>query len=173
MVKIIFICIALTAAVVWSSGWFFAPRRVRHRKNIKKAKKLLQMFRSWQGRHTAPKILVYLRKIDPFVFEEVVLTALKDQGAKITRNARYTADGGVDGRFRLNGTVWLVQAKRYCGAINAQHIIDFARVCNGSKGLFVHTGRTGKKSKSVTPHNLFVVSGKRLVDLIFGNLNIG
>lgn len=167
----IFIIAVLLTISLRAYGWYFNARRMRHRKNIKKAKELIKMFRSWEGEQIEPRVLGYLRKIDPLVFEELVLTALKDLGAKIKRNSRYTGDGGIDGSFRLNGLKWLIQAKRYSGAINPQHIKEFSKVCNGYKGLFVHTGRTGEKSKAALPQNLSIISGGRLVGLVLGRLN--
>jgi restriction system protein len=78
---------------------------------------------------------------------------------------KYTGDGGIDGRCKINGVDYLIQAKRY-----KAHIQEFAQICNKrqKKGLFVHTGKTGKKSKSVIQNsNLTLISGNRLLDLLF------
>lgn len=164
----VFYMAIILAVLIRIHGWYFNSRRLRHRKKIKTAKALIRMFRSWESLDKEPRIIGYLRKIDPLVFEELVLTALKDLGAKIKRNTRYTGDGGIDGSFKLNGYKWLVQAKRYSGAINPQHILEFSEVCNGHKGLFVHTGRTGKKSKDALSPNISIISGDRLVGLVLG-----
>lgn len=152
--------------------WYCKPRRVRHRKNIKEAKTLIKRFRSWEGENIAPRVMGYLRKIDPLVFEEIILTALHDAGARIKRNRRYTGDGGVDGVFYLKGNKWLIQAKRYSSAINPQHVADFARICDGGNGIFVHTGRTGNKSKEAKPANVSIISGSNLVNLIVSGMLI-
>ena len=55
----------------------------------------------------------YLRQVNPFLFEEMILTALKRHGFKIKRNRRYTGDGGIDGQAWWNGQHYLIQAKRY------------------------------------------------------------
>ncbi|WP_192840691.1 restriction endonuclease, partial [Enterobacter hormaechei] len=40
----------------------------------------------------------YLRKIDPFVFEELLLEGFEAHGFRTIRNKRYTGDGGIDGQ---------------------------------------------------------------------------
>jgi len=47
--------------------------------------------------------IAYLRKIDPYVFEELLLEALLSKGFKITRNKRYSGDGGIDWQSLLQG----------------------------------------------------------------------
>lgn len=112
----------------------------------------------------------YLRKIDPFTFEEMILEALEARGHKIKRNHRYTGDGGIDGRAWLNGELHLIQAKRYSGHIAPSHIRDFCRLVNTHecRGLFVHTGKTGNASRAVTnaDPNISIISGQRLLDLL-------
>ena len=113
--------------------------------------------------------MTYLRQVDPFVFEEMILTAIKRKGLRIERNKRYTGDGGIDGKCYVNGQLYLIQAKRYSGHINPAHVIEFAGVCkrHNSKGFFVHTGKTGRKSKSVFNNtNIELISGDRLLKLL-------
>lgn len=82
-----------------------------------------------------PATLAYLRKIDPFVFEEPLLTCLADKGFRVQRNERYTGDGGIVGRFvdRL-GRVFLLQAKSYKGAISSSHVGTFLTLLSKQKG---------------------------------------
>ena len=47
------------------------------------------------------KIIVYLRKINPFVFEELILSVIEDSNIRVYRNRRYTGDGGVDGMIKI------------------------------------------------------------------------
>lgn len=99
------------------------------------------------------------------------------QGILVARNRRYTGDGGVDGRITIDGALYLIQVKRYKSAINPAHIVDFAKVVDhdprAAGGLFVHTGRTGPKSRAAArDHGVVMVSGQRLVDLIHGDLNL-
>ena len=120
---------------------------------------------------TPPKQFYYLRSLDPFVFEEMVLIALERHGYKVIRNKRYTGDGGIDGRAYLNGQHYLIQSKRYRKHINAAHVEAFAQICKRRKGrgLFVHTGRTGAQSRRVANHtNVEIISGARLLKLLSG-----
>lgn len=111
----------------------------------------------------------YLRGLDAFVFEEMILTSLKRQGYIIVRNDGYTGDGGVDGRAYLNGQHYLIQAKRYSGNIKAKDVEDFAKICKRrkGKGLFIHTGKTGDTAKQAALDlNVEIISGARLLKLL-------
>lgn len=112
----------------------------------------------------------FLRKVDPFTFEEMILESYELRGHKVKRNHRYTGDGGIDGRVWLDGELHLVQAKRYAGHISAAHMRDFCHLvaAKGCKGLFVHTGRTGGASRTLASddENVTIVSGQRLLDLL-------
>lgn len=117
--------------------------------------------------------LVYLRKINPYVFEEVLLTAFSRQGYRIKRNPRYSGDGGTDGQVWINGGRWLIQAKRFSSCIQSSHVRDFAELVRSEQchGFFVHTGRTGEVSRealSASPH-VTLISGGRLLTLLSGN----
>lgn len=111
-----------------------------------------------------------LRRTNPFVFEEVILTAFKNAGFKIKRNRRYTGDGGIDGRVKIKGKWFLIQAKRYSSAINNAHVTDFANVCrkHRKRGIFIHVGRTGPKSQLAFANhpNVTRLSGQQVIDLI-------
>ncbi len=137
----------------------------KHRQNIKKAKKILIKLSSIKNKGS---ILVYLRKIDPFVFEELLLCAYEQKGFKVIRNKRYTGDGGIDGKVVINGSIYLIQAKRYANHINPKHVESFAEICRKQhcKGLFIHTGKTGAKSYQSTKGLIDIISGSRLLDLI-------
>lgn len=111
----------------------------------------------------------FLRGLDAFVFEEMILTSLKRQGYIIVRNDGYTGDGGVDGRAYLNDQHYLIQAKRYSGHIKAKDIEDFAKICNRRKGigLFIHTGKTGDTAKEAAQKlNVKIISGVKLLELL-------
>lgn len=111
----------------------------------------------------------YLRKVDPFTFEEMILTALEREGHSITRNRRYTGDGGVDGRVVINDTKYLIQAKRYKSHISPKDVSDFVSLCARQKrsGLFVHTGKTGPASrKTAALYPIQIVSGSKLLCLL-------
>lgn len=111
----------------------------------------------------------YLRNQNPFLFEELILTALKRNGNKIKRNSRYTGDGGIDGQCWIEGQHYLIQAKRYRNHINAEDVRAFSQLCKtkGTKGMFVHTGKTGKKSRQEADR-VTIVSGNNLLTLLLG-----
>lgn len=141
-------------------------RRNRHYRNISTGNRVIQKLNAIE--HDGAK-LNYLRKVNPFVFEELVLTAFSKNGYTIIRNKRYTGDGGIDGKVVKNGQLYLVQAKRYSTSINPQHVIDFNEAINrvnASGGYFVHTGRTGEKSHQNRQGNIEFISGSKLLTLI-------
>jgi hypothetical protein len=84
--------------------------------------------------------LLYLRKVNPYVFEEMILTALERRGIPVRRNNRYSGDGGLDGQFWVGSQRWVVQAS----AFQAQSGLNmFATLGNW---------RVGKNAKVVHPH---------------------
>lgn len=114
----------------------------------------------------------YLRKINHFVFEEMILEALERSGNKVYRNASYTGDGGIDGKARINGVAYIIQAKRYSDHINKQHVAELSALAAslGCKALFCHTGKTRESAKNiaVASNNLEIISGQRLLDMLDG-----
>lgn len=113
----------------------------------------------------------FLRAVHPNVFEEMILSALRRSGHKITRNARYVADGGIDGRAVINGKRYLIQAKRYRHHVAMQDVIEFGAICHqqNSRGLFIHTGRSGAGfKKAAFLSQVEVISGDRLLALLEG-----
>lgn len=156
-----------------SLGWRTTSKGHHHRHNVQAAERVLDEFRSWDTTRLLPRIIAYLRQIDPYVFEEMVLTALERQGGIIERNLRYSGDGGIDGRCRLYGELYLVQAKRYRGSIQTQHLRDLSDAIareGADGGLFVHTGKTPSAAYHVMALDprITLVSGQDLVDLVRG-----
>lgn len=99
----------------------------------------------------------------------MILSALKKRGYKIKRNKRYSGDGGIDGQVIIEGHCYLIQAKRYANHINPTHVQSFVRLCQRrrKKGLFVHTGKTGKKSYRIVRFSeIEIISGDRLINLL-------
>lgn len=47
----------------------------RHQRNIRSARKVIKKIQAWEN----ARIFLYLRKIDPFVFEELLLECFKNQ----------------------------------------------------------------------------------------------
>lgn len=87
----------------------------RHRRYRATAGRVLNKLNSLPG---DGQRLTYLRKISPYVFEELLLSAFERQGLTVVRNASYSADGGLDGRVIIDGEYWLIQAKRYSRAVS-------------------------------------------------------
>ncbi|WP_424686490.1 MAG: restriction endonuclease [Halarcobacter ebronensis] len=145
-----------------------------HARRRKQSKQVLKKIRSFDS--TGQKI-AYLRKIDPFVFEEMILDILEEKkGISIIRNSRYTGDGGIDGRFKINNNLYLIQAKRYSKHIKAQDIKAFNKQIENEKalkGLFVHTGRTGKEvyTQLSSSKKIILLSGDKLISFLHGNFN--
>ena len=147
-----------------------------HRLNIQAARQELEALRRYIL--TVPpddvlKIVIgTLRRTKPFVFEEMLLHCFKEQGWKVVRNERYTGDDGIDGRLYRDGKLYFVQAKRYSGLIQAAHVQKFEGVIQeygADGGFFVHTGRTGDKSRGVLRQagsKITLLSGMGVVNLV-------
>lgn len=143
---------------------------VKHLMKIKTAKKAYKNINKIVLKNNNKMwLLSYLRQIDPFVFEELILYALKKKGYKIYRNKRYTGDGGIDGKVKIQGEKFLIQAKRYKNNINLQHVNNFIDVChkNKKRGFFIHTGKTGAETKELLLKNpqIILLSGEKLYEL--------
>ncbi|MDA8120226.1 MAG: restriction endonuclease [Gammaproteobacteria bacterium] len=148
-----------------------------HRIRIRAARHVLRTTRALlstpQG---APRTFGVLRRIDPLVFEELVLEAFRVAGFAIRRNRRYTGDGGIDGRVKI-GRWRLIQCKRYAQSITPEHVAAFAQCVRRhsgrrGRGLFIHTGRTGPASRAILMEGagrVVLVSGDRLLALLRGD----
>lgn len=140
----------------------------QHFENRALAEKAIIDFRQLQ---TPQQQFYFLRKLDPFVFEEMILSALRRQGYRIIRNKAYTNDGGVDGMVFMNMKRHLIQAKCYNNHIKASDVASFSRICKrrNVRGLFVHTGKTGSKSWDVViGSDVEILSGHRMLNLFSG-----
>lgn len=121
-----------------------------------------------------PPQLLYarLRAMDSLAFEEMVLESFQRRGFKVIRNHRYTGDGGIDGQVVIDGATWMIQAKRYAGAIRPDHVVAFDTLCQsrGCRGLFIQTGRTGPRSRKAVRHSgaVRINSGRELPGLLNG-----
>ncbi|WP_228703482.1 restriction endonuclease [Klebsiella pneumoniae] len=79
------------AVLYW---WKITARKRRHKRKQQQARRVLAKIQ------TLPAFgykIAYLRKIDPFTFEELLLEGFESHGFSIIRNKRYTGDGGIDG----------------------------------------------------------------------------
>ena len=158
---------------------FFKKEKYSHKWRKASAVKVLKKLETLNEAQT----FTYLRKIDPFVMEELILTVLdKREDIRVERNKKYTGDFGVDGRFYIlennkKPLKCIIQAKRYSSLINPKHLKEFANQIheeNAYLGFFIHTGKTSKNSfafaKSI--NNLEIISGQRLIKLIrFGAID--
>lgn len=152
----------------------FIPRK---KWRVKSSRNLIKNLHSkFYEKESYPQFMGYLKKIDPFLFEELILTVLENNKIKIKRNKRYTGDGGIDGKFYIDNQLYLIQAKRYKGHINLQHVKDFSVVClkHKAKGVFIHTGKTGAGIKEHLHDKNFitVVSGTHLLDFLLSKRTI-
>ncbi|MEN9130651.1 MULTISPECIES: restriction endonuclease [Xanthomonas] len=158
---------AFAVAVAVASALRPKARERRHRRCQDQARRVLAKINTIP---LMPQRLAYLRKIDPLTFEELLLETFERRGYRVERNTHYTGDGGVDGAVYLNGTRYLLQAKRYRKHINRAHILEFAELleARGSRGIFIHTGRTGAGARELATANphLTIISGQRLLDFL-------
>ena len=144
-------------------------RKGKHDHYIRQAGRSLAKIRSIK---LAPQKLTYLRKLNPYVFEEMVLTAIDSYYGTIKRSDAYSGDGGIDGRCYINRVEVLIQSKCYDGYISAQHVKDFIEVCYqyNRPGLFVHTGKTGRLAKRYfESRRVALISGEQLISLLEGS----
>lgn len=145
-----------------------------HQLKIMKASLRLQEIRRKAAEAEAelPLVLGMLRRVDPFVVEEICLLCCQEQGWTIRHNHRYTGDGGVDGRVWIKDRLYLIQAKRYRSHINPAHVQEFYGVMQregAAGGFFIHTGRTGAHSRQLLQEcQITLISGQRLVDFVLG-----
>ncbi|ELY4008028.1 restriction endonuclease [Cronobacter dublinensis] len=158
----------ILAVIILAACFLFFKKRNRHERKKNTAKRIIRAVNSLT--HPGQKI-AYLRKTDPYAFEELILTLLQRKGFVIARNKRYSGDGGIDGKFEFNGKTWLIQAKRYSSRIRIEHVVAFAGILNEHKcnGIFVHTGVTPVSVvnyvNSIKPFRLEIISGDKLLSL--------
>jgi len=137
-----------------------------HRRRQREAKRHLRRLARLP---TPGQQMDYLQAVNPFVFEEMILTALKRRGHRIERNTRYSHDGGIDGRALIRGRLYLIQAKRYSRHLPPEHIQQFAGVCRDrrSRGLLIHTGRVSENGhRLASKAKVEVVGGDRLLRIL-------
>lgn len=173
MSLVMFLFLLLFLLVITAGGYrrTASARTRRHRRYRETAQRVLMRLPELSSDGAR---LNYLRKINPYVFEELLLLALEKQGLDVIRNHSYSGDGGLDGQVFIDGKRWLIQAKRYSRSISPQHIQAFGKLLarEGCGGFFIHTGRTGHMSRtlcSASPR-LLIISGQRLLDLLAGGL---
>lgn len=136
----------------------------KHAFNVRISKKHLKKL---QTLPCPKRQMGFIRAVNPYIFEEMILTSFERMGHRIKRGTRYSGDGGIDGQVKISGVRCYIQAKRYKGHILAKDIESFSELCktNKVKGLFVHSGRTGKLSYQLKAPHIDIVSGERLLQL--------
>lgn len=175
MIEIIVVCL-----VVYLLWLLFASSKKYKQSHVwrrKSADKVLAKIKSFEF---PGQIFSYLRKVDPFVVEEIILNSIEHrEDIEVIRNDRYTGDGGIDGRFNLTVMIdtkkvqrlYLIQVKRYSSYINAKDVNKFDKQIineNAYAGLFVHTGKSGKAvyKELTTSGKIKLVSGNKLIYLL-------
>ncbi len=123
---------------------------------------------------TTSQVIGKLRHLNPFIFESILLECCKGYDYCVQSEAKFTKDGGVDGKFSYLGRFYVIQAKLYKGDAVPKHIEMFQNAIgwqHASRGYFFHTGKATsefwaavKKADKVS-----VISGQRLVDFLFGD----
>lgn len=164
----------LKTLVARTQSWLSRMRSRRrrcHRQKQDQAKAryftLAEIIGDSEGETFARRI-AYLRRIDPLVFEELVLDAFTRQGWIVKRNLRYSGDGGIDGLIFREGHWYGVQCKRYREQISRQHLHVFAKVVRDRSlagGFFVHTGRTPFSCRKAE-EGIRIISGQPLIDFL-------
>lgn len=113
-----------------------------------------------------------LRLVCPFIFEELLLHCCADMGWRVIRSS-YTHDGGIDGTFfDEDGAKFLIQAKRYSGDIDPEHLLAFSdavwRDKEATAGIFMHTGSTCAEGQFIEQNlcNISILEGCGLREFI-------
>lgn len=149
-----------------------------HVHRINKSHEIIEKVSSiYAQKQNTERVINYLKKIDPYVFEEMILSVLERKKIKIQRNTSYSGDGGIDGIFHCKKGRVLIQCKRYSNYINYQDVKELADNVNKGKfyaGLFVHTGNTGKASTMVSHYykNVIFLQDDFLAKFVAGEINI-
>lgn len=150
-----------------------SQRKSSHKTRQKAADKRYYTLSEIHGKdanETFARRIAYLRKLDPLIFEELVLDGFKRNGFLVERGVRYSGDGGLDGKVYQDGQ-WLgIQCKRYSDSIATSHVDQFAtdlKKFKLNKGYFVHTGKTpiGVRHKY---RQITILSGQKLIDFLIG-----
>jgi restriction system protein len=167
---LLLVVIFLSVMVILGQRRYETARQRRHRRYRTSAERVMVRLPQLGGE---AQRLTYLRKINPYVFEELLLLAFELQGYAIARNASYSSDGGLDGTVFIGGRTYFIQAKRYGKAITPSHIRDFAALLQDARceGFFIHTGRTGQLSRTLllAYPQVHLISGQKLLALLAGN----
>ncbi len=155
-------------------NFFRLFHHVRHRYHVRKSKQVLKKIQEIheQFPNQYGRIMNYLKKVNPYLFEELILTAVENQNLRVTRNKSYSGDGGVDGIFHTSQGKVYIQCKRYQDYIQLQDVKSLllkSREKKCYKAIFVHTGKTRDSSKELFKQNkdkIVLISGNQLIDFL-------
>jgi restriction system protein len=128
----------------------------------------------------AQDLMEYLKGIDPYKFESLVLDLLqamgyggnREEAAQVTRKAK---DGGIDGIInedRLGLDKIYVQAKKWEGNVTISAIRDFGGTLlanSAHKGIFITTSdfpKTAHEYVEKIDRTIILINGKRLTELM-------
>ena len=145
----------------------------QHAYNEKRSWEDLKLIRSMVPRENPGRVCGYLRQVDPYRFEEMILSELARRNLRIVRGESYSGDGGIDGQFYLGKQLWLIQAKRYSKYIKKEHVWALDSICQRrkAKGLFVHTGKTPESLRQMQRQcgEVRIISGEELLKFFAGH----
>ncbi|MCI0363736.1 MAG: restriction endonuclease [Phycisphaerales bacterium] len=112
-----------------------------------------------------------LKRLDPFLFEDLVLLTYEQLGWSVQSGKR-TGDGGIDGIVMRNGTTLIVQCKRFVrGDVGAPLLRDLLGTVTKHKatgGVLITTSGFSKEARAWCqdlPH-IELVDGHRLLVMI-------
>jgi restriction system protein len=138
------------------------------------SKKWLKRFRANAEKYSPPQRFGFIRGVDHFLWEDIIMSCFEERGYAITRT-KMTRDGGIDGVVVIGNETIAIQAKRYSGPIVRSHVIAFEKLVVRrsmfTKGLFIHTGTTSKPIKEyfITSSNVYLFSGvDRILEFLDG-----
>ena len=146
------------------NAWIYWTKR-RHRGNIQQARRILRTLRTFE--HDG-QIMMYLKKIDPYVFEELVIQLFDESGFAVWRTPSYSGDGGMDGKVYHPSLGWcFIQSKRYNKSIRSEHVHTFVKLVGKRHGFFVHSGTSSNVIRQdLAGTRIRMLSGSTLVDFI-------
>ncbi|GAB2856258.1 hypothetical protein GCM10027277_26080 [Pseudoduganella ginsengisoli] len=133
-------------AIRWCSLWVnltWLSYFPGHQHNVRRSRRVLRKVRGFKEPGAGARCLAYLRRIDPLLFEEVIMSALEDAGLFVLRSQHYGGDGGGDGVVWIPGRGWCsVLCNRFRGQVHAADVraIAWALAKSGyDGGLLVHS----------------------------------
>lgn len=160
----IFPIIAL--AVLFFCFTFTGKRKYRHKRKRKQkpwrtsaSKTWLQQFRENKLEFTPDQRFSYIRGVDHFLWEEILMSCFEERGYAIKRT-KMTRDGGSDGFVTINKLFVVIQAKRYSGPIAKADVSKLNKLVNDNprfhRGLFIHSGTTSGPIKDLFKESPFM-----------------